>query len=84
MTNSQEIIFSILGILWLILYFKIGYSLNDKKDTFMLYALYTIITGLFIMIAFFSTLRINELEEKTKGKCPELEKVENVYRIKNG
>lgn len=83
MRNEQIIIFIILGFFWLLGYFKLVYNLDEnKKQSFEWFALFTIVNSLFIVISIILTLLINDLQEQVKGKCPELEEVKNVYRIK--
>lgn len=83
MTDSQIILFIILGLFWLLGYFKLAYHLDDKKENSMhWFALFTIVNGLIIACLIASTLTMNQLQKEVKNKCPELEKVEDVYRIK--
>lgn len=83
MTNSQIIIFSILGVLWLLGYFKLAYHLDDKKqNSTQWFMLFVMTNALLITCLITATLVMNDLQKQVEGKCPELEKVENVYKIK--
>lgn len=81
MTTAQIIIITILAILALL-----GFSGNllSKKEgariawSFLL--LFT--TSLFALIAFTMTSDREKLSKQIKDKCPQYEKVENVYRLK--
>lgn len=83
MTNSQIIIFSILGVLWVLSYFKLAYHLDDKKqNSTQWFLLFVMTNALFIVCLVTATLVMNDLQKQVEGKCPELEKVENIYKIK--
>jgi len=81
MTTSQIILLSILAILSLIGYF--GASLSKNEGVKILY----IILWAFITAVLFATIMvqfgiINKLEKEAKGKCPEYQKIENAYILK--
>ena len=82
MTTAQTITIIILIILAIVSYFGTGLS-KKEVNRFLFLCLLTLTTGLFILIILIQAKELNELKEKTKNKCPEYEKVENVYKIKN-
>jgi len=81
MYNTQILILSIIGILWLLCFIKIVLSTDDKKSTLEWIMFFSIVNSVVFAITIMLIVEMNELKEKVKGKCPELEKVENVYRI---
>lgn len=84
MITAQIITLIILGILTIIAYFRAAYKIDYKNHpTGLLYVLLlTAIALLSLMIVCFQTQSINELNKQVQGKCPEYEKIENVYKIK--
>lgn len=58
-------------------------NIKNSKDEYEmknLFILYTVIIGMMTTITVLSIIETNKLHKEMK--CPELEKVENVYRIK--
>ena len=83
MNTPQIVIFIILGIMIGICYFKIAFSIDERKIKGLVYLfVYTLIIGILFMKALLSTLEVNDLEKQVKNKCPEYEKIENVYKLK--
>jgi hypothetical protein len=79
----REIILTVMIILFVIGYFNIAFSLDIKKRSkiFWLF-LMTFIFGFSILLNFLFINTNDELTEKVKNKCPEYEKMENVYKLK--
>jgi hypothetical protein len=79
----REIILTVMIILFVIGYFKIAFSLDIKKRSKILWlVLMTFMFGFSILLNFLFINTNDELTEKVKNKCPEYEKVENVYKLK--
>ena len=81
MTTTQIIVYGGLILLILIGYVKTMFSKNEiEEDSWRFFEL------IFIFIFIFLTLlEINKKQndlKKLKGKCPEYEKIENVYKLK--
>ena len=84
METGQITVLIVLGILWAIFYFRLGANLYKDNPSKNLYFIgYTLTSALFISLTIISLLLLNEEKKKAQGKCPELEKVENVFKIKN-
>jgi hypothetical protein len=81
MTTSQIAILSILGIIAIIAF--IGAMLNNKYETRILFiiALFSSFGFLFI-VALVATQEMNKYSNLAKGKCPEYERIDNVYKLK--
>ena len=81
MTTPQIIILSILGILAII-----GFSGNlfTKKEEFRIGYSFLLLftTSLFALVALTMTTEREDLLKQVKNKCPEYEKIENVYKLK--
>lgn len=79
MTTAQIVIYSVLlgGQFTRILY-RDFYDKEDRRDIILDLVLFAIVGALLVAM----TLGFNQQQEQLKGKCPELEKVENVYKIK--
>ena len=83
MNTAQIIIFIILGIIMIGSYFKLAYTIDTNKPIGYVYLfIYTLTTAIFFMIAILATQQVNELRTQVKNKCPEYEKIENVYKLK--
>lgn len=81
MNTVQITIFLIFGLGWIIGYFKVSFRLDlNRKDSVLWQMIYTFCGAAFILFTILSTLELNKTRDI--NKCPELEKVENVYRIK--
>jgi archaellum biogenesis protein FlaJ (TadC family) len=82
MTTTQIIIVSIPFIILIISILRLEIK-NDKNsfDSFLfILSIYSI--GFLFFIIYSLTEDNNELRKQIKGKCPEYEKIENVYRLK--
>ena len=84
MGTHELITLSALGLLWVVFYFLTGYAIDNKSNrhNMMKFFGFCMVNAFFIMIAIIQTAQVNELRQKVKNKCPELEKIENVYQIK--
>ena len=81
MTTAQIVILSTFTLLIFISY--IFSMLSETDNGKMLWGgLQILCTGFIIMIAFEMTDQREQAIYKLNSKCPELEKLENVYRIK--
>lgn len=81
MTTIQITIICVLVILAIISYFGLNFSKTENAKTgwaFLLMFLFLICTFLLAII----TIDNNELKNRIKSKCPEYEKVKNVYKLK--
>lgn len=81
MTTSQIIIVVGFVIIYLILFITAWISKDGaKRDNYMGFSL---IAFFFVMTLWISTLiYMNQYIKKAMGKCPEYEKLENVYKLK--
>jgi hypothetical protein len=84
MTIIQMVILLIIGLLMTICYFKVAYSIDIKKAKKGLLGLFilTFLAYLSLVALAIEISEIHELREQLKNKCPEYEKIENVYRLK--
>jgi hypothetical protein len=81
MTTGQIIILSIMGLGVLIGYIKTMLSKTDaQKFGWGFFQIF--FTSLFILIAVLMTSEREDALKKLKEKCPEYEKIENVYILK--
>lgn len=81
MTTGQIIILAFFGIIFFIGLF--GSLFSEKsgiKDGFIFISAFS--TSFFALIAIVVTIEMNNLRKQLKGKCPEYEKLENVYKLK--
>jgi RsiW-degrading membrane proteinase PrsW (M82 family) len=77
-----KIFLTIMIILFVIGYFKIGLSINKEKPSKILWLfLMTFIFGILVVQNLALIDNNDELREKVKNKCPEYEKVE-LYKLK--
>lgn len=85
MTTGQITTVTILIIIWLFCYYKVFIRILDhiglEKTSSYLLGLF-IMTGFLIMLLATVTSRLNQANLELKNKCPELEKIDNVYKIK--
>ena len=84
MNTAQIIIFIILGLLISFAYFKIAYTIDNTKYKTGYSALFLMMLciTMLLIIAMVTTMEMNELRTQVKNKCPEYEKIENVYKLK--
>lgn len=81
MTLEQNIIILVVFISTIIISLSATFSKREKIKNNLIYAQFFI--TIFCLIALiFATVTMNDLSQKSKGKCPEYEKVENVYKFK--
>lgn len=81
MHTAQIIILTILSILITVSYFGTALAKSDKKR--MSFIILWLFTSAFTMIiAIIMTIQREDLL-KEKDKCPQYEKIENVYQLKN-
>lgn len=81
----KEIIFIVCFVLTLIFYFKIAYSLSKNKQG--IFTVLSLVGLMFISFTFlfltYSLFQINsEIEKKLESKCPQYQKIDNVYILK--
>jgi hypothetical protein len=81
MTTPQIIIIGILTVLITIGYIGTMLSKNDNQKTAWC-TLQIFSTAFIIIVAITMTTERNECLEQLENKCPEYEKIENVYRLK--
>lgn len=81
MTTAQIITLIILGILILIGYFGTTLSKTDSKR-FPYLALWMGVSILIYGLLIIMTIERESALKQLKGKCPEYEKIENVYKLK--
>lgn len=80
MTTAQIILFYSLLIMFIISF--IVSSKTDNRERKIVYnVLWLMVTLILFFSAFISTHRLNELNHE-KNKCPEYQKIENVYILK--
>jgi hypothetical protein len=79
----RETVLIIMAVVAIVCYFKVGNRIDNTKPTGLAYtALLLLIFGFSLMLNFTLIAQNDKLEEKVKNKCPEYEKVENVYILK--
>lgn len=77
----QITIASILALIACIAYFG-AWSENESKRIKSVVVL-MFITGLFFVVTVILSEENHELRQQLNNKCPEYEKLENVYKLKN-
>ena len=84
MSTGQIIIITILCILVIVSYFKIGYNIynNNNNKGILWLALLTLICLFSLFLVGNLIFQKTELEKQLKQKCPQYEKVDNVYKLK--
>lgn len=81
MTQPQIIVLSIIAITSIISFLINTLSKNEKTISNSAVVLLIMIAMLFLM-SVVATSEINYLRNISKGKCPEYEKIDNVYKLK--
>lgn len=73
-----------LGILFISYFIVFIFDLNRSDiNQHPIFKFIQIMCVLLIMVLSVGmVIRLSEMNEQVKGKCPELERIENVYRIK--
>jgi len=81
MTTGQLVVIVILGVLVCVGYFGVGKNLNynEKGLSGFLYLVLITMIALMSLALLAGTL---DSKIKLKDKCPEYEKIENVYKLK--
>ncbi len=81
----KETVFAVCFLLVIIFYFKIGYSLDkNKQGAFTMLSLAGLIfIALTFLVLTYSLSNMNrDLEKQLDSKCPQYEKIDNVYILK--
>lgn len=81
MTQPQIIVLSIIAITSIISFLINTLSKNEKTISNSAVVLLIMIAMLFLM-SVVATSEMNYLRNISKGKCPEYEKIDNVYKLK--
>jgi len=81
MTTEQIVILTIFGVLASAVYISFIFLKTDNDKHFAMSSLF-ILFGLLMIVAFVAILEMNKLKSSI-DKCPEYEKIENVYQLKN-
>lgn len=81
MTQLQIIVLSIIAITSIISFSINMLSKNEKTISNSAVVLFIMIAMLFL-ISVVVTSEMNYLRNISKGKCPEYEKIDNVYKLK--
>jgi hypothetical protein len=81
MTTAQIVILVIVVLVILLGYVKTMLSENDGEK-YIWGLLQLFFTFLLAIVAFLMTYEREKLLKQLKDKCPEYEKIENVYRLK--
>lgn len=84
MTTGQIVILLIVGAIISISYFKIAYSIDENKyrKGFLYLFLMMMAIAILSLITVTETIENNDLKKQLKGKCPEYELIEKVYKLK--
>jgi len=85
MHNLQIIILLLAAIIVIACYIKVSFAILKKNPPitgFGFTVIWLLTSLLIITFNFMSLNKIKELENKVKGKCPEYQKIENVYQLK--
>ena len=81
MTTIQIVTLSIFTVVIFFTYIKSSLS-EDENYRLGWGALQMIFTGIMIALTFLMTSEREDALKRLNGKCPQLEKLENVYKIK--
>lgn len=81
MTTGQITILSIISLLAIFAF--VGVVFFDREETKNACGIFQLFLTVFcLMICTVLTVEVNRLHEKYKNGCPEYEKIENAYKIK--
>ena len=80
MTIAQTILLSILALIMVIGYFGTAFSKTDMRRVFFI-VIGAFASGFTLLIAMLQTEIVNDYK-KFNGKCPEYERIDNVYKLK--
>jgi len=64
--DDRYILLIVISVFWLLFYFLVSYSLNEKEYTFHKYAFFTIINSMFIFMCFVLLSMVIKLEKQEK------------------
>jgi len=82
MTIPQIVIFAIILIGMVFFYVKIAYTIDEDSKGFGYMFALSVLIFMLAFIAITTTIEMNESHKALKGKCPEYELIDSVYRIK--
>lgn len=81
MTTAQQLLIIFLGLLSLVSF--TGQQLSKKDENIILFNILGFITqGMYFVAIIVSFAITSEYLAKSKGKCPEYERIDNVYKLK--
>lgn len=80
MKTHLIITFTIVAILFIIAYCKVGMTIKPEK--FFWFFIYTVIASVSLFTTITLIIEINEMKEKLENKCPQYEEVHNLYKLK--
>lgn len=80
----REAVLLILGALVIVLFYQASLCImkEEKSRSVFYMTVLLFISGIFLMLNFTLIEQNNKLIERLKNKCPEYEKLNNVYKIK--
>jgi NADH:ubiquinone oxidoreductase subunit 4 (subunit M) len=81
MNIGQIIIITVMCILALIGYIKSNFEENENKQALWSGLTFTMF-GFVVMLVVVQTQEVNKLQKQVREKCPQYEKVDSVYRLK--
>lgn len=80
----RETILIIVCILFVVCYLKNGQCIDEKKPIGILYlGAMLFMFGLLFVISLVLIDQNDDLEKRAKGKCPEYEEVNGLYKVKS-
>ena len=82
MTIPQIVIFAIIFIGMVFFYVKIAYTIDEGYKGFGYMFALSVLISMLAFIAITTTIEMNESHKALKGKCPEYELIDNVYKLK--
>jgi len=81
MTTAQQLVILFLAILSLVSF--TGQQLSKKEENIILFNILGLITHAMYFVAIIVSFAItSEYITQSKGKCPEYERIDNVYKLK--
>ena len=81
MTTAQQVLVIFLGLLSLVTF--TGQQLSKKDENIILFNILGFITqGMYFVAIIVSFAITSEYITQSKGKCPEYERIDNVYKLK--
>lgn len=82
MTLIQIIILTILIILLVWSNHLVAKELNHGKSSVISFISSLMLQAMFVLFTIMGIIEMNQARDTIKGKCPEYEKIENVYKLK--